>query len=149
MPLGNYTSQFFANVYLNELDYYVKNVLRAEFYIRYVDDFVILNKDKRILQYYLKHINNFLPYLKIKLHPDKTEIYALRNGINFLGYRVFYHYRLLRERNIRYFLKRFERNLYFLNNKEISAEQLESRLNGWFGYAKFGNTFNFREGLKC
>lgn len=145
MPLGNYTSQFFANVYLNELDYYVKQTLQAKFYIRYVDDFVILHKDKKVLQYYLKHINNFLPCLKIKLHPDKTEIHALRNGINFLGYRVFYHYRLLRERNIRYFLKRFERNNSLLNNKEISEEQFESRLNGWLGYAKFGNTFNLME----
>ena len=148
MPLGNYTSQFFANVYLNELDYYVKHILKVKFYIRYVDDFIILHKDKRVLKYYLKHINNFLPCLKIKLHPDKTGIHALRNGITFMGYRVFYHYRLLRKRNIRYFMKKFQKNIFLYNNQEISEEQLESRINGWLGYAKFGNTFNFRKQLK-
>ena len=147
MPLGNYTSQFFANVYLNELDYYIKHILKARFYIRYVDDFVILHKDKRVLGYYLKHINNFLPCLKIKLHPDKTEIHALRNGITFMGYRVFYHYKLLRKRNIKYFVRKLEKNISLHNNQQISEDQLESRINGWLGYAKFGNTFNFRKKL--
>ena len=144
MPLGNYTSKFFANVYLNELDYYVKHTLKAKYYIRYVDDFVILHRNKKRLKYFLEHINNFLPCLKIKLHPEKTEIYALRNGINFLGYRIFYHYKLLRKRNIKYFMKKLEKNVSLYDNKEISEEQFESRINGWFGYAKFGNTFNFR-----
>lgn len=145
MPLGNYTSQFFANVYLNELDYYVKSVLRAKFYIRYVDDFVILHKDKRVLEYYLKHIRKFLPSLKIKLHPDKTEIHALRNGITFLGYRVFFHYRLLRQRNIRYFKKKLANNSLLLQNQMITQEQYDSRIHGWMGYASFGNTKNFIE----
>ncbi len=147
VPLGNYTSQFFANVYLNELDYYVKHILKVEFYIRYVDDFVILHKDKRVLEYYLKHIKSFLPCLNIGLHPGKTKIYALRNGITFLGYRIFYHYRLLRSRNIKYFFKKFDKNVYLLNNKEISEEQFYSRINGWLGYAKFGNTFNFIDSI--
>ncbi len=143
MPLGNYTSQFFANVYLNELDYYVKHILKVKYYIRYVDDFVILHKNKKRLKYFLEHISNFLPCLKIKLHPDKTEIYALRNGINFLGYRVFYHYKLLRKRNVRYFMKKLEKNVSLYNQKEISEEQFQSRINGWLGYARFGDTFNF------
>ncbi len=148
MPLGNYTSQFFANVYLNELDYYVKNVLKAKYYIRYVDDFVILHKNKKRLEYFLNHINRFLPYLKIKLHEDKTKIYALRNGITFLGYRIFYHYKLLRKRNVRTFMRKLEKNISLCNNNEITKEQLESRVNGWMGYAKFGDTFNFREKIK-
>jgi retron-type reverse transcriptase len=136
MPLGNYTSQFFANIYLNELDYYVKHILRAEYYIRYVDDFVILHKDKRVLEYYLKHINNFLPCLKIKLHPDKTEIHALRNGIGFLGYRVFYHYKLLKKRNTKYFIKKLNK---------LSKDKLENILAGWFGYAKFASSYNLNK----
>jgi len=148
MPLGNYTSQFFANVYLNELDYYVKNILKAKYYIRYVDDFVILHKNKKRLEYYLKHINNFLPYLKIKFHPEKTEIHSIKNGITFLGYRIFYHCRLLRKRNLRYFMKRFEKNKTLFNNNEITPKQFESRINGWMGYAKFGNSFNLNKKLE-
>jgi retron-type reverse transcriptase len=145
MPLGNYTSQFFANVYLNELDYYVKHVLKAKYYIRYVDDFVILHKNKKRLEYFLEHINSFLPFLKIKLHPDKTEIIPLSKGVTFLGYRIFFHDRLLKKINVRYFLKKLEKNRLLFNNKEITEEQLESMINGWMGYAKFANTFNFRE----
>lgn len=144
MPLGNYTSQFFANIYLNELDYYIKKTIGVKFYIRYVDDFIILHKDKRVLEYYLEHIKNFLPCLKIKLHPDKTEIIPLRNGITFLGYRVFYNFKLLRKRNIRYFRRKLHKNLEDYRNYLIDDKRLECKIQGWFGYAKFANTFNLR-----
>lgn len=147
MPLGNYTSQFFANVYLNELDYYVKHVLKAKYYIRYVDDFVILHKNKKRLEYYLKHINNFLPCLKIKLHPDKTDIHALRNGICFLGYRVFYTFKLLKKRNLRYFKRKLDIAIEEYNQDILSKERFEGKINGWFGYAKFADTFNLRKNI--
>lgn len=108
MPLGNLTSQFFANVYLNELDQFVKNKLKAKYYIRYVDDFVILHNSKEKLNGWKEQINKFLKNnLKLELHPNKSKILPLRNGINFLGYRIFYHHKLLRKSN----LKKFERNL--------------------------------------
>lgn len=144
LPLGNYTSQFFANVYLHELDGFVKHELKAKFYIRYVDDFVILHSNKKRLEYFLKRIKEFLPKLKIELHPDKTEIYALRNGITFLGYRIFYHYTLLRKRNIRYFIRKLEGYLELYNNQFLSKKALEEKLNGWFGYSKWANTYIFR-----
>ena len=134
MPLGNYTSQFFANIYLNELDYYVKNVLKAKYYIRYVDDFVIIHQNKKRLEYFLKHIIKFLPYLKIEIHKDKTKIIPIQKGIDFLGYRVFYHHRLLRKRNLNYFKKRLEENLNLLQNKEINEEQFNAKISGWLGY---------------
>ena len=70
MPLGNLTSQFFANVYLNELDQFVKHTLKAKFYTRYVDDFVILHNNKETLEKYKEQINNFLKTIKLELHPD-------------------------------------------------------------------------------
>ncbi|MEK6951448.1 MAG: reverse transcriptase/maturase family protein, partial [Nanoarchaeota archaeon] len=88
MPLGNLTSQFFANVYLNKLDYFVKHKLKAKYYIRYVDDFVILHHNKETLEEYKLSIDKFLrENLKLELHPDKSKIIPLKNGINFLGYR--------------------------------------------------------------
>ncbi len=147
MPLGNYTSQFFANVYLNELDYYVKHILKAKYYIRYVDDFIIMHKNKKRLEYFLEHINNFLPCLKIKLHPDKTKIKPLRNGVDFLGYRVFYYYKLLRKRNIRHFKKKLKENIYLKNQRKITEKQFNSRIVGWKGYADFGNNYNFMNRL--
>lgn len=148
MPLGNYTSQFFANVYLNELDYYVKHTLGVKYYIRYVDDFVILHKDKRVLEYYLEHIKNFIPCLKIKLHPEKTNIYPLRNGVEFLGYRVFYSFKLLKKRNVRYFKRKLEISICEYKQGILSKEQLESKLNGWFGYAKFCDSFKLQKDIR-
>ena len=147
MPLGNYTSQFFANVYLNELDYFVKYKLKAKYYIRYVDDFVILHRSKKRLEYFMKQIKEFLPSLKIELHPEKSSILPLRNGITFLGYRIFYYHRLLKVRNIRHFKNRLKENIELFNEGKITSEQLNCRIQGWLGYAKFANTFNLRQKL--
>ena len=74
MPLGNYTSQFFANVYLNKLDYFVKHTLRVKYYLRYVDDFVILDSDREKLERYKNCINEFLHTLGLKLYSTKSRI---------------------------------------------------------------------------
>src|SRR3989344_8719913 len=98
MPLGNLTSQFFANLYLNSLDYFVKHKLRIKYYIRYVDDFIILYNNKEALEYYKEEIDSFLKNeLKIELHNEKSKIMQLKQGIDFLGFRNFYNYRILRK----------------------------------------------------
>ena len=82
MPLGNLTSQFFANVYLNELDSYVKHVLKIKYYIRYVDDFVILHESREQLGVWKEQIDRFLrEKLKIELHQQKSRIIPLSRGI--------------------------------------------------------------------
>lgn len=145
VPLGNYTSQFFANVYLNKLDYFVKHRLKAKYYIRYVDDFVIFHKDKKVLEEYLIKINKYLTYLRLELHPQKSEIYPLRNGTTFLGYRIFYNYKLLRKRNQKQFFNKLRRNIELYQEGLINKEKLESFLHGWFGYSKFANTYKLRQ----
>ncbi len=108
MSLGNLTSQFFANIYLNGLDQFVKHNLRIKYYIRHVDGFVIIHNSNKKLKFYKWKIDNFLETkLDLKLHPDKTKILKLEKGINFLGFRIFYHHKLLNKKNI----KKFERNL--------------------------------------
>jgi len=111
MPLGNLTSQFFANVYLNELDQFIKNKLKARYYIRYVDDFVILHNNKEKLLGYKDRTSKYLIYLKLELHPNKSNIIPLRDVITFLGYRIFYHYKLLRKSNLRKFNRVFNKKL--------------------------------------
>lgn len=136
MPLGNRTSQFFANVYLNELDYFVKNVVRAEFYIRYVDDFVILESDKNKLMNYQKIIDGFLKEtLKIELHPCKSKIIKLGNKINFLEFRVFYYHKLLKKSNIRKMRRTF--NLFREKYEEEGADydEIYDFFEGWLAYA--------------
>ena len=97
IPLGNLTSQYFANIYLNELDQFVKRKLRIKYYIRYTDDFLILNSDKNYLLELIKPINNFLKgRLKLNLHPDKIIVRKYNQGIDFLGYVTLPYYRVLR-----------------------------------------------------
>ncbi|MBL7160897.1 MAG: hypothetical protein ISS93_03560 [Candidatus Aenigmarchaeota archaeon] len=144
MPLGNLTSQFFANVYLGELDYFVKHRLRVRYYIRYVDDFVILHKSRKILEAYKKQIKEFLESLKIRLHPDKSRIYPLHKGTEFLGFRVFYYHKLIKRSNMRRIRKRLlEFKSIWGNDKELDQKILRS-IDGWCAYAMQGDTYNLR-----
>jgi retron-type reverse transcriptase len=146
MPLGNLTSQFFANVYLNELDHFVKHNLKAKYYLRYVDDFVLLHRDKKILEKWKEEINLFLKSnLKIELHPDKTKIFPVRKGLTMLGFRVFDHYRLLKKSNARRIWKRLEGLKKKYDKSGITAEKARQSLEGWLAYAKFANTYALRK----
>jgi len=143
--LGNLTSQFFANIYLNELDQFVKHKLKAKYYIRYVDDFVIFHKDSKILLYYKEKINQFLTEkLDLELHPDKSRIKTLEGGIDFLGFRIFYHYKLVRRKN----LNKFERNFNQLKKAYaedlINREKVVEKFEGWLAYVSYGNTYKYR-----
>ena len=131
MPLGNLTSQFFANVYLNELDQFVKHKLRIKCYIRYVDDFVILHECKNMLDKDKEEINNYLiNNLKLELHPNKSKIISLRNGINLLGYRVFYYHKLLRKSNKRKFDRKFNEKLNLYGQRLLTYEDFIQSLQG-------------------
>jgi retron-type reverse transcriptase len=144
MPLGNLTSQFFANVYLNELDYFVKHKLKVKYYIRYVDDFVILHNSKEQIKNWKEQIDNFLrEKLKIELHPQKSRIIKLSRGIDFVGFRNFYHYRLLRKRNINNMKRKIEMLKLGLMPKDKFLESLQ----GWGAYAKWANTYKLRKSL--
>ncbi len=146
MPLGNLTSQFFANVYLNELDYFIKHKLRAKYYIRYVDDFVILHKSKEQLIGRKEQINNFLKErLKLGLHPNKSKIIHLSKGIPFLGFRIFYYHKLLKKSNRKRILKKLEEYKdLFLKNK-INYDKIYESFQGSFAYMKNANTYKLRK----
>lgn len=145
MPLGNLTSQFFANVYLNELDYFVKHELNVKYYLRYVDDFVILENSKERLNFYKSKINFFLKKkLEIELHPDKCRIRNVNCGVCFLGHRVFYYHRLLRKANARKFESKFSQLNEKYSANLINMDKLLSFLRGWVGYAVHSNTYKLR-----
>jgi len=107
MPIGNLTSQLFANVYLNDLDCFVKHTLKAKYYLRYCDDFLILDPDECKLAEYKQKVRDFLKAkLKLDLHKDKVSIRCLTQGIDFLGYIVKPHCRILRTKTKKRMLKR-------------------------------------------
>ena len=115
LPIGNLTSQFFANVYMHACDQFIKHHLKCRHYVRYVDDFVLVASDCGQLQRWQQQISQFLAHnLTLKLrHPQVLQ--PLSNGIDFLGYVVFPHHRLVRKRVVRHFrqkLDQFERGLW-------------------------------------
>jgi hypothetical protein len=145
MPLGNLTSQFFANVYLDELDQFVKHTLKTKYYIRYVDDFVILHRDRGQLGRWKEEITAFLhERLELELHPEKSKIIPMGNGITLLGFRVFYHYKLLKKSNARRIWKRLEKFKHWHDNGEVSRKEIVQSLEGWLAYAGFADSYNLR-----
>ena len=142
MPLGNLTSQFFANIYLNELDYFVKHNLKAKFYIRYVDDFVLLHNSKTQLEGWKEEIDIFLrKELKLELHKDKSKIISLSNGVDFVGFRNQFYFKSLRKRNIR----NMKNKIIKYVEEEVSKEEMCEIFQGWNAYAKWGNSFELRK----
>jgi len=144
MPLGNLTSQFLANVYLNELDQFVKHKLKAKYYIRYVDDFVILHKNKQQLETWKKEIEKFLrEELNLELHPDKSKIINLSNIVDFVGFRNYFYFKLPRKRSIRKIKLKFKN----FKQEKINKENLDKSLNGWWSYAMWSQSYIYLKKL--
>jgi len=136
LPLGNLTSQLFVNVYMNEFDQFVKRKLKARHYIRYADDFVILDQDREHLENMLPDIAAFLEKeLYLSLHPGKISIRTTSSGIDFLGWVHFPDYRVLRTAT--------KRRMYRKLNEHVSDENIAS----YMGLLSHGNTFKLRRQL--
>ncbi len=145
MPLGNLTSQFFANVYLNELDQYVKHKLGIKYYLRYVDDFAILHQSCEALEGYKRQIDIFLKEkLCLMLHPDKSRIRRLEKGVNFLGFRIFFHHKLLVKKNMRKFEKNLEQMGRQYMDGKLEREKVIEKFEGWLAYAAHADTYKYR-----
>ena len=145
MPLGNLTSQFFANVYLDELDQFVKHELKVKYYIRYVDDFVILSRSRKELEQNRAAIGEFLSdMLRLNLHPQKTRLVPLSCGLTLLGFRVFYHFKLLKKSNQARIWKRLAKLMEMMRKGEISKKQIRCSFAGWEGYAKMVDAYKLR-----
>ena len=146
MPLGNLTSQFFANIYLNEFDQFVKHQLKAKYYIRYVDDFAIFDCSPTALLKLQEQITIFLDEkLSLSLHPDKTKIVLLYQGVEFLGFKIFPRYRLLKKRNMRCFIKKSKAFYESYSGQQIEYDDVYNFMEGWCAHAKHANTFSRRQ----
>jgi len=148
LPIGNLTSQFFANLYLNELDYFVKFDLRIVYYLRYMDDFLIFGNDKKALFEDKEKIRNFLKNgLGLELHEGKSQVYKTRNGIKFLGFRIFKDYRRLAADNVKRFRKRIKKFACLFENAKMDATEVRDSVRCWVAHAKYANTKELRLGL--
>lgn len=146
-PIGNFTSQWFGNIYLTQLDYFCKQELRTKNYIRYCDDFLIFSNDKVELNKCLKEIEQFLSD-ELKLVMSKKDLFQVTRGVDFLGYRYFKGYILLRKRTARGIQKRLKKLYLLYDNGKISHEKMLSHLSSVDGYISWANSYNFRNKIQ-
>ena len=144
IPIGNLTSQFFANVYLNDFDHFIKEQLRCRFYIRYVDDFVVFDNSKKRLNAIKEHLKEYLDTLRLKLHRKKCRVYRVEEGISFLGYRIFPTHRLLKKDNALKMRRRLRQLSRQYREGHISLENIRERIQSWIGHAGHADTYRLR-----
>lgn len=139
IPIGNYTSQLFANIYLNELDQFVKNKLMIKNYVRYMDDSIMLVSSKATAAYVYKKVEEFLATkLSLRLNP-KSRYYPGYLGLDFAGYRIYSDYRLLRRRSklkLREIIRDFELG-------RDDQQRFVMRVNSWHGHAGHADTYRY------
>ena len=145
IPIGNLTSQLFANIYLNKLDHYIKDVLQVKHYIRYMDDFIILSNDKEYLKMLLSKIKTFLDAeLKLKLN-RRTQIFLVgQRSVDYLGYKIWPEYRLLRKSNVKRTKRKFKKFQKLYKYNKISLETINNSMMSWFGHTKWADSYNLR-----
>ena len=147
IPIGNQTSQFFANVYLDPLDHFIKEDLRIQGYVRYVDDFLLFANDKRALSHARAEIATFLRRLRLRLHPKKNVVFPVKEGTRFLGYRVYSTHRLIVKENVWRFLRRGRKMQDEYRQGHITLPEIRRRLMSWSGHASQADTHRLREYL--
>ena len=134
LPLGNLTSQLLVNIYLNKFDQFVKHKLKAKYYLRYADDFVIFAENKQWLEAQIFTIQDFLRNkLKLQLHPDKVFIKTLSAGVDFLGVINFTGHRVLRTKTKRRMFKKLQRKKRELDNGLMTPEPFKQSLQSYLG----------------
>ena len=145
LPLGNQTSQFFANVYLNGMDQMAERELRPRLYARYVDDFVLFDDSKERLGEMRARLTDTLAGLRLEMHAGKSRVYRCADGVTFLGWQLFPG----RTRLLRGNVTRFGRRLRWMGRAhergELTFGQVTERVRAWIGHAAFGDTWVLRE----
>lgn len=146
-PIGNYLSQWFGNLYMNELDTYVKQELKVKDYMRYCDDFVLFSNDKTELKEWADKIENFV-HEKLDLKLSKKRVYPTSQGVDFLGYRHFPDYILVRKRTAKRIKKHMKELVYLWRSGRITQEKALSKIASAKGWLKHAQTYNLKLAMK-
>lgn len=143
IPIGNYTSQYFANIYLNELDHFVKEKIKIKYYIRYMDDFVIFTKNKEEAKKYMQIIKEFLSNkLKLELNA-KSKYYPSKFGCDFCGYIIYETHILLRKRFKRKTKRKIKKWNKLYNKNELNIHNIQLKWNSMIAHASHASSYNF------
>ena len=144
LPIGNLTSQFFANIYLHGFDHFVKETLNGQKYVRYVDDFALFSDDRASLVNARQAMEDYLAILRLKVHPIKSQIFETSQGCNFLGFRV-----LPRQIRVRAgSLRRAQRRIKLLQVRykyyQIGIPEIVQSIQSWEAHLSHGDTWRLQ-----
>jgi RNA-directed DNA polymerase len=145
LPIGNLTSQFFANVYLNHFDHFVKEELKISKYLRYVDDFALFSDDRATLVSARKALEFYLESIRLRIHPIKSQLSETRIGVSFLGFRILPDRIRVRNDNLRRGRRRLKSQHCDHKNGSISLIQFNQSLQSWEAHLKHGDTYRLRQ----
>ena len=151
IPIGNYTSQYFANIYLNELDQYIKRTLHIHEYVRYMDDFILLLENKEAC---IAMKNTISKFLQDRLHLElnhKSKYYPNKMGVNFCGYRIFHTHRLLRNSSKTRIKNKVKKWNIAYSNHTLDIPHTLQCINSWLGHASYCNSYHLQQKVlgKC
>lgn len=147
LPIGNLTSQFWANCYLNGFDHFVQKELRCPAYLRYVDDFLLFADDRRDLWAWRERILARLARLRLTLHEASAQVRPVSEGIPFLGFVVYPDRRRLKSRKAVLYRRRLKTLIGAYARGEVELDQITASVRGWINHVRYGNTVGLRKRL--
>ena len=147
LPIGNLTSQFWSNVYMNRLDWFVVKYLGCSAYLRYVDDFALFSDSKLALWQWKGQIVQLLSDMRLTIHEDSAQVQPASMGSPWLGFVVFPTHRLLKRRNMLKFSRRFALLLDLHQRHQISFAELDAAVQGWINHVRYADTWRLRAKL--
>ena len=149
LPLGNVTSQLFANIYLNELDKYCKRELSLKYYVRYMDDMVFILPNREKARSVKGAISDFVQTeLDLELNQDKSKIFPMAQGVNMVGYKIWKTHKLLRNKTKQTIKQKSSKFSSMLETGKITKQKVEQILNSWKGHADYASSENFYQYLE-
>jgi RNA-directed DNA polymerase len=147
LPIGNMTSQFWANVYLNGLDHFIKRQLKCPGYIRYVDDMLLFADTKAELHHWRAEVIQYMAGLRLTIHTNRAQPRPTKIGIPFLGFQVFPNHRRLKRRNALQARRRLKTRIDQYQQGEIDLAGLDASVQSWANHASHGDTWRLRKAL--
>jgi hypothetical protein len=147
LPIGNLTSQFWANVYLNDFDHFIKRELSVPAYLRFVDDFLLFGNDKSCLHDWRQAVIERLAVLRLKLHENRAQVFPCETGIPFLGFRVYPTHRLVKRRNAINFRRRIRPWVQIAGQSAAATAALDVRVRAWINHVRYADSWGLRRAV--
>ena len=145
LPIGNLTSQFFANFYLNYFDHFIYQKLKINKYVRYVDDFALFANNKNKLTQARLEIESYLSQLRLKIHPIKSKLFSTQYGANFLGFRIFPNKIRVKNQNLHFARRRLKKLQEDYRQGNITIKQVLQSLKSWEAHLNYGDTYQLKK----